>query len=274
MSNTHYNTNVTPHYNRCVHDSPTPLLHTLDAQLANCVDFFQGFGAQHSPGDPTPWFRSGLPLSLLNGVRRNSLPDIASIYPGISDGLHDVPWSWWVGPDSASTTTQQLETLGFEPDGLIPHMAMETSVDIDLRNPLLRIERIADEGLRDFVTMWAPASGVPAELIEPITEIESHRDGFGTSYVCLGAFLGDELVGSAVVLLAHGVAGIYVVSTRSDHRRQGIGHDITAAAVQLAHELDAPIACLQASPMGAPLYEAMGFRTLASYQRFTFPARA
>ncbi|MCS5733381.1 GNAT family N-acetyltransferase [Herbiconiux daphne] len=186
-----------------MHDSPTPLLHTLDAQLANCVDF------------------------------------IASIYPGISDAPLDVPWSWWVGPDSASTTKQQLETLGFEPDRLLPHMAMETSVDVDRRNPLPRIERITDEGLRDFVTVWAPASGVPTELFEPITEIESHRDGFGTSYVCLGAFLGDELVGSAVVLFAHGVAGIYVVSTRSDHRRQGLGHDITAAAVRLAHELPA-----------------------------------
>ena len=51
-------------------------------------------------------------------------------------------------------------------------------------------------------------------------------------------------------------------------RRRGIGEAITWHAVHVGAERGALIACLQASEMGAPVYERMGFRVTAQYLTF------
>lgn len=245
---------------------------TRDDQLANCVDFFQGFGPRSDADAPTPWFRSGVPLSLLNGIRRTLDPDVRSTYEIIGEALGGVLWSWWVGPDSHPDTLDTLEALGFSADGSLPHMAVELDRLPPARNDLLRISEVPASAVREFVSMWAPASGVPVALVDAIVDVDARRPRDGEDLIRLGGWVGGQLVGSAVLLISRGVAGIYVVSTRPDMRRRGIGHDMTRAAMHLARERGIAVASLQASAAGEPLYTRMGFTTIARYQRFTFPA--
>jgi len=47
---------------------------------------------------------------------------------------------------------------------------------------------------------------------------------------------------------------------------------VTTAATKAGFELGADVASLQASPMGKPIYEAMGYETVFDYRLFMSPA--
>jgi ribosomal protein S18 acetylase RimI-like enzyme len=89
------------------------------------------------------------------------------------------------------------------------------------------------------------------------------------------AFLGyldGEPVSIAMTLLSHGVAGIYWVGSLAEARGRGIGRAVTAAATNAGLELGADLASLQASHMGRPVYEAMGYEAIYDYRLFHSPA--
>jgi predicted acetyltransferase len=68
------------------------------------------------------------------------------------------------------------------------------------------------------------------------------------------------------VYLTHGVAGIAWVGTIPECRNRGFGEAVTWAAVREGLRRGACFANLQASPMGRPIYERMGFITPTSYR--------
>ncbi|WP_410588016.1 GNAT family N-acetyltransferase [Amycolatopsis sp. lyj-23] len=88
---------------------------------------------------------------------------------------------------------------------------------------------------------------------------------------CAGTVFPPELLGGATALfrkdtrgacltMAHGgVGGVYWVTTRPEHRSQGIGRALMHAV--LRHFDDVPVT-LTASRAGRPLYEKLGFVTL------------
>ena len=74
-----------------------------------------------------------------------------------------------------------------------------------------------------------------------------------------------------MTLLSHGVAGIYWVGSLERARGRGIGRAVTAAATNRGFELGADVASLQASPMGEPIYRAMGYETICDYRLYHWP---
>lgn len=75
----------------------------------------------------------------------------------------------------------------------------------------------------------------------------------------------------AMLLLAHGIAGIYWVGTTPEARRRGLGAMVTTAVTNLAFERGARAVVLQASPAGEPVYLKLGFRTISRYPWFVQP---
>jgi ribosomal protein S18 acetylase RimI-like enzyme len=53
------------------------------------------------------------------------------------------------------------------------------------------------------------------------------------------------------------------VGTLPSFRRRGLGEIVTRAVTNAAFDLGADIVVLEASPMGLPLYEKMGYETVA-----------
>jgi GNAT superfamily N-acetyltransferase len=64
----------------------------------------------------------------------------------------------------------------------------------------------------------------------------------------------------AMVILSHGVGGVYLVGTVQAARGRGLGELVTRAVTNWAFDHDASAVCLQASSMGEPIYERMGYR--------------
>lgn len=83
-------------------------------------------------------------------------------------------------------------------------------------------------------------------------------------------FIGTEPVATSYRWTHDGTTAVFNVATLHDHRGKGIGRAMTDAAMRA--DPDADLTCLQASDMGRPVYEAMGFWTVATSVIFEGPA--
>jgi N-acetylglutamate synthase len=72
-------------------------------------------------------------------------------------------------------------------------------------------------------------------------------------------------VSTATLVLSDAVAGVYNVATADPNRGRGYGAALTWAVVSEAARRGGQIASLQASALGGPVYESMGFRHLGDY---------
>ena len=81
-------------------------------------------------------------------------------------------------------------------------------------------------------------------------------------------YLDATPVATAQLFAQDGVAGIYLVGTTASARNRGFGEAITRHALEEAATLGCTLASLQASPMGLPVYERIGFEQVADYRTY------
>jgi ribosomal protein S18 acetylase RimI-like enzyme len=110
-----------------------------------------------------------------------------------------------------------------------------------------------------------PSVGFPPEVFGSYT---NNAGLLAENVAAFIAYLDGEPVSIAMTIVCHGVAGIYWVGSLEQTRGKGLGRAVTAAATNAGFELGAEIASLQASPMGKPIYEAMGYETVFDYRLF------
>lgn len=79
---------------------------------------------------------------------------------------------------------------------------------------------------------------------------------------------GERAVAAALCLFTHGIAGLYWVGTVEAARGKGLGAAVTAHLTNQALNMGAEVVTLQASIMGRPVYERLGFETLYHYQNY------
>ena len=77
-----------------------------------------------------------------------------------------------------------------------------------------------------------------------------------------------EAAGAAQLVVSNGVAGVYYVATTEPLRRRGIGDAMTRHALDVGTMLGCSLGSLQASPMGRPIYERMGFEVVSDYRTY------
>lgn len=87
----------------------------------------------------------------------------------------------------------------------------------------------------------------------------------------LSAYVGrldGEPCTTGVAAVHDGHIGVFNIATPPEHRRRGHGHAVTAKVVAAGVAAGAHTAYLQASPMGLPVYERMGFRTVETWPTY------
>ncbi|MGH7860182.1 MAG: GNAT family N-acetyltransferase [Candidatus Binatia bacterium] len=133
----------------------------------------------------------------------------------------------------------------------------------------LRIEVVSDpESFGAYVETMAAGFGLPLDIARQVFPSGRWADVAGATWY-LGYVDGEPATTSALVLGPQGVAGVYNVATLDRFRRRGLGEAMTWRAIQDGKRAGARIATLQASDMGLPIYERMGFRTVAPYRVYT-----
>ncbi|SNX66482.1 acetyltransferase (GNAT) family protein [Streptomyces sp. TLI_55] len=247
--------------------------------FANFRQYLMGWGTQNRAGSTVDQFRSGLATPQFNGVVRvRSVPAEGADVTAVRKEFGNVPWWWWVGPDSPKDTADVLRCRGGRELTALPVMVLpfdEPAVPGTVPHTAptgLRVEPVwDDERLAEFVRTYRASMGVEPGLEAEMVRIESRRED-NADIIRLAAVLDGRVVGTTVVITAHGVAGIFLVHVTEAHRRQGVGAALTATALQVGRERGMRCAALVASPAGEPLYRRYGFTTTSEYRLFAFPS--
>ncbi|MEU6422851.1 GNAT family N-acetyltransferase [Streptomyces spiralis] len=273
----------TPHDDRtqALKDAQDPGL--MASVFANFRQYLMGWDAESRPGPVVDQFRSGLATPQFNGVVRvRSASELESAVAAVRRDLAGLPWWWWVGPDSAEDTADALQRHGGRQLAVLPVLVRSLGQPADPAETLdpagsagtsagLRMETVRDgERLAELVRTYRTSMGIAPGLEAEMVRIESRRED-NADIIRLAAVLDGRVVGSTVVITAHGVAGIFLVHVAEAHRRRGIGAALTVAALRAGQESGMRSAALVASPAGEPLYRRFGFTTLSEYRLFAFP---
>jgi GNAT superfamily N-acetyltransferase len=158
-------------------------------------------------------------------------------------------------------------------------------------------EDTATRGMVAFpIDHEAIASQASPELeirrVTDLAEMDAHRravtDGFGSDpavargtacvnlldrpdcVVYVGYAGGDPVV-SGLGWRTGRTIGVYSIATIASARRRGYGAAMTARVVADGLVTGCDVAALQASEMGRPIYQRMGFRTVVRYAGYTDP---
>jgi Acetyltransferase (GNAT) domain len=184
-------------------------------------------------------------------------------------------FSIWTRGDQAEDEdlAEAADTAGFQAVYEMPEML--------LGEPLPAEPTIADADLRRLTSedeapdFWEVAkaayasNGFPPEVFAGYTE---HSRLLADNIAVYIARIDSEPVSIAMTIVSDGVAGIYWVGSVERARGRGLGRAVTVAATNAGFELGGDVASLQASPMGKPIYEAMGYETAFDYRLLISPS--
>jgi GNAT superfamily N-acetyltransferase len=150
-----------------------------------------------------------------------------------------------------------------------------------------------DEGIMPGMALDPIPSGLPTTApgleLRLVGDADALRDhaivaahGFGLSEAVVLAFIGDELwardgakaytgyadgrpVTSGFSIRSGDTLGIFTIATEPDARGRGFGAAMTGRLIVDGAAAGCTIAALQASVMGRPIYERLGFRLVQEY---------
>lgn len=257
-----------------------------EAATDNIIDFYRYFSL-HLDGahvlDEADLFyaATGIPDAMMNGVFRTRLEtdtadaridSVIEYFKG-----RDLPYQWWVSPyNSPGNLTERLSARGFVCETDLPGMAVSIDevVTSSPSAPLV-IERVSDrETMISWIDTLIEACNMP-RAIAPYFLKAQDSIGYGKSPTLLdfAGFRDGKLVATTTVYLAAEVAAIYCVGTLPEDRRKGYASAMVAHALRRAREEGYRFGALQASRMGHPVYERMGFRDTGHYKLFSLPSK-
>lgn len=229
----------------------------LAVETGSSIPTFNPVFVRHVPRDAA---------ALVRRVVDRSVPVVVTANPAIADIDRLV---------AAATETglvQRPRLPGMALAGLadladLESRGTDTAVEIE---PPLAIETVATSARwRTYFDVICRGFGVPQELVGRLTDPAiyefDHIAGF------LG-FVGAKAVTTSLAYLEGDTVGIYNVATLPAHRRRGLGEAMTWAACEWGRQHGAEVAVLQASEMGYPIYERMGFREVVPYVQLVVPA--
>lgn len=133
------------------------------------------------------------------------------------------------------------------------------------------LDEVDDEaGVADFVAVNAEAYatyGMPAEVLPELFDKATALAEDPAAHVMVARRDGVPLA-TAMTFDSDGVASLQWVGTVPSARGSGLGALVTTLTTNSAFERGASSCTLQASPMGEPIYRALGYETVYRYAEY------
>jgi GNAT superfamily N-acetyltransferase len=242
--------------------------HPIETNLwAMHRDFARVPAAQVHDDADLLWFMVPETNSWLNGASWCNLgPDAdARIVQVVETGHHlGMPLKWHVTPSCGpSDLSRRLADHGFEAES-DPGMAMSTEAAFPDPPPELVVKEVTDDqAILDWVNTFDVSFGrEPRGSAHPWLTPWTHL-ALGAGSPCR-LFIGQVDGTPTAVSLAFvdgGTVGLYGVGTVPQQRGKGYGAALTVAGMLWGRTHGARTAVLEASELGRPVYERLGFRT-------------
>jgi hypothetical protein len=184
------------------------------------------------------------------------------------------PYSVWVRAHADADLEAALRARDYQTFVTLPGMALLDDPGTRCEPAGLEIRAACDDRGRDDFRGVSGAAyavyGSPTEYADDaFSALESvcapHIQGF-VGYVA------GRAVAAAATYVTHGVAGIGWVGCIPEARGRRYAEALTWSALREGLRRGGSFANLQASPMGRPVYERMGFATLTEYRILFRPA--
>lgn len=164
-----------------------------------------------------------------------------------------------------------LEADGIGSMGNSPGMILEHRLPDAPLPPNVTVQRVTDERqAREFADVAGAAYatyGMPPKIAQ--RQFADSRFFTQPHVAAFVARLADAPAATAMVMVTHGVAGIYWVGTIPEARGSGLAPACTRIAGNAGFDMGARFAALQASVMGEPVYRKMGYREITRYPWYT-----
>ncbi|MEE9607343.1 MAG: GNAT family N-acetyltransferase [Myxococcota bacterium] len=180
-----------------------------------------------------------------------------------------LPYRVCVRADLADACRGLLLPRGFAEIKPVPGMVLSPIPEapvppdgLDVR-PVADADALADFQRTAFEGFGLPMAAAPRFLTRRFLELP-HVELFV-------GYAQGEAASTAALFASAGVAGIYWVATLERFRGRGFGEALTWRAVRAGRELGYPLASLQASALGRPVYARMGFAHDRDYAQFDSP---
>lgn len=141
--------------------------------------------------------------------------------------------------------------------GPVPH-------DLDIR------QAVSSAELAEALKTGAQGFGAPVDFFDSLISPLASSGQEAALKLYLGS-CGAEPASISGLHVSGKVAGIYFVSTRPEFRGRGYGEALTAHAVEGGKKRGCTTSYLQASKMGRPIYEKMGYKTVEDLQCWAPP---
>jgi GNAT superfamily N-acetyltransferase len=182
---------------------------------------------------------------------------------------------WWISPDAIHKGLgERLLSSGFAHARDMPGMAVDLS-KLEMPSPGNVEIKLVDDEARFVDWVNTPVEGwpLPDNWREPFEQaLPAYGLGADRDLRLYVGYVEGVPVAVSSVILSDGVAGIYTVATRAEHRGKGLGGLITLAPLLDARDEGYRVGILQASEMGKPVYLRLGFEDVFQYQVFVWPA--
>jgi ribosomal protein S18 acetylase RimI-like enzyme len=213
---------------------------------------------------------TGVPLRPFNNVFvTRPLQDPASLRDAFASlDSRRLPFRLRVREGTDSAAEDAVLEHGLESIGTIQELALSPLESIPATSTL-EIRRVGDdETLQTHADIVAAGFGLSPPLVRQVFSGSLISEPSWHAYV---GYADGRPAAASQLVMSDGVAGIYYVATLEDYRRRGFGEAMTWHAVRDGAEAGCDVSVLQASVMGLPIYERMGFAVIGAYKTFALP---
>ena len=176
----------------------------------------------------------------------------------------------WIRDHADSKLETSLRSLGLAPmrepgsAGMITEQRLslpETPTDF-------QIAKVStNEEAEDFNRVIAASFGMPLAISQlAIGRLSQLTKPNVAAFVIKSQ---GQAVAAGMTVVEHGVAGLYYIGTIPQARGRGLGELCTRLLTNTAFDLGARAAILQASKIGEPLYQRVGYKTITHYRWYS-----
>ena len=220
---------------------------------------------------------SGVPMRLFNQVMIEDgtaqADDMADAVAAMRDGSFRYLVHLRDGVDDRFVPLMaHLGLVEADPDDVLPGMAMAPITEGSPTPAELDIRPIVDVGgFDDHLRTAALGFGLDEALVRSFLDPRQLDEPGVRFYV---GYVGGEPVATGVGIATGRTIGVYNIATVEGARRRGYGAAMTVRAALDGRAAGCDVAALQASEMGRPIYERLGYRTVVRYRAFVDPPPA